>query len=402
VVRRTVAALAAVFFLLGLLGGSWLSRVPAISGSLHLSSGVLGLALLGLPVGSVAASLVLPGLLRRHGSPRVLGVGLAVSAGALVLPAAAVGAATLAVGLAVFGAACGAVDVAMNHYGVGLQALIGRSVFGRLHAMWSLGSFVAAGFGALAAKLSIHPLPHLGAVAGGCLVASVWPMRVIRAGPVGDGWGSAQEPASDRSRSWSADPRVLALAAAAFAAFVVEVVAGDWGGVYLRRVLAAGPSLAAGAFAAFALPHFVVRAFGDPLVDRLPQRRLLTSGLLVAAGGYAVLVAGASSASALAGLALAGAGVGLVVPVAFAAAGAVPGVRGGAGVATAAGLGYVGWTASPPAVGGLASATGLRWALLLPAVVALTGAIGVLAGFRGRPGTAAGRPNVGVARRGRP
>jgi MFS family permease len=392
-VRRPVAALAVVFFLLGFLGGSWPSRVPAISGSLGLSNGVLGLALLGLPVGSVGASLLLPALIRRYGASRMVAGGVLATAATVVVPAAAGGPATLAGGLLLLGAASGALDVAMNDVGVSLQARLNRSVFGRLHAMWSLGSFAASAVGALVANAGISPLPHLAVVAVGALLLAAWPVRVVTGSslrPPGGGLdsdaGDAVADHSRRSRAWSADPRVLALAFAALAAFVVEVVAGDWGGVYLRRSLGAAPGLAAGAYAAFALPHFLVRVFGDPLVDRLHRGRLLSGGLLAAATGYAALVAANTSAVALAGLAVAGAGVGLVVPVAFAAAGAVPGVRAGAGVATAAGLGYLGWTASPPLVGGLAAAAGLRWALLLPAAVALGGALAVRLGAIRRRG----------------
>ena len=48
-------AVAAVFVMLGLAGGTWAARIPAIKDGLHLSPGVLGLALLGPALGSVLA-----------------------------------------------------------------------------------------------------------------------------------------------------------------------------------------------------------------------------------------------------------------------------------------------------------------------------------------------------------
>jgi MFS family permease len=149
--------------------------------------------------------------------------------------------------------------------------------------------------------------------------------------------------------------------------------------VFLLRDLGASGGLAAAAYAAFALPHFLVRIAGDPVVDRVGRRRLLVVALSVAVVGFGLVVSSRSAGLALAGLGLAGAGVGLVVPVAFGAAGSVPGVPAGSGVATAAGVAYVGWTVAPPVIGGLASAAGLRVGLLLPVVLAAAAAVTVAA-----------------------
>jgi MFS family permease len=168
---------------------------------------------------------------------------------------------------------------------------------------------------------------------------------------------------------------VLLLAGVSLAGFVVEVAAGDWGGVFLRRDLHASAGLAAAAFAAFSLPHFLVRLAGDPVVDRLPRQRLLAVALTVAALGYVVIVTGHGAATGLVGLALAGAGIALVVPLCFAASGSLAGVRPGSGVATVAGVSYGGWATAPAVIGGLAA--GLRVGLLLPMLLAVAAATAV-------------------------
>jgi MFS family permease len=368
--RRWSVSLAGVYFLLGFVGATWFSRIPTEQSRLGLSSGTLGVALLGLPLGSFAVSVVVPRVLSRLGSRRVVQATLPLCGAALALLPLADRLVLLLLGLVVLGATTGGLDVAMNANGLALQDEVGSSVFGRLHALWSLGGFAGAGLGGLltAAHVAIgHDLPFVGLVVAGVgLVVS----RGLHE--------SDDITTPDTSHpSWSRNPTVLLLAGIALAALVVEVAAADWGGVYLRRSIGSSPGTAAAAYSAFALPHFAVRILGDPVVDRAGRRLLLTVALVIAATGFVVVVVSHDAGLALAGLALAGAGVGLVVPVAFGAAGSVPGVPAGAGVATAAGVAYVGWTAAPPVIGGLASVIGLRLGLLFPVVLAAAAALTV-------------------------
>jgi len=362
--------LAGVYFALGVVGATWFSRIPTEQLRLHLGTGRLGLALLGPPVGSVAASLALPRLLHRWGAVRMVRVALVACGGTLALlplPRSLFG---LLGALLLFGVASGGLDVAMNANALSLQHMMGRSVFGRLHAMWSLGGFAASGLAALLVHAGVRVTADL--VATGIVVA-------VMAYPVTAGLRGAPDAAARSGRGmWSRHPAVLVFAVVALAAFVVEVAAADWGGVFLARDDGASAGLAAGAYAAFSLPHFLARISGDPIVDRFGRRRLLVIGLVVAAAGFVLLVASPAAGIGVAGLSIAGLGVALVVPVAFSSAGAVPGVPGSAGLATAAGMGYVGWTAAPPVIGGLGSVAGLRVGMSLPILLAVVGIVGLL------------------------
>ncbi len=359
------AALAGVFFLLGFVGASWLSRIPAVQADLGLGNAALGATLVGVPVGSALASLAMPALVGRFGSRRVVSVALPASAAALVPVGLAGSPVALATALVGLGAATGGLDVAMNTHGVAAERDHGRSVFGRLHAMWSLGGFAGAGVGVLFARAGVGPARHLLAAAAIAVVLGV---------PLTARLGAAADPSTERAqRRWSTHPAVIRLALVCVAAFVVEVVAADWGGVFLHGVLGASTSLAAAAVAAFMLPHFLVRLLGDPLVDRSSTRVVLAGSLGLSAAGLAVVAASTSAPLAFAGFAVAGGGIGLVVPVAFSAAGRVPGVAAGSGVSTAAGLSYFAWVAAPPLVGGLSAGAGLRAALLVAPAAAVGG-----------------------------
>src|SRR3954468_4598579 len=93
--RTAAIALAGVFFSIGFVGASWISRIPQMQATLSLSNTVLGVALLGLPLGSFAVTLVLPRVLERH-ARRIIVLGLpAAGASLCLLPAAGGGAGVL-------------------------------------------------------------------------------------------------------------------------------------------------------------------------------------------------------------------------------------------------------------------------------------------------------------------
>ena len=375
--RRDTIATAGLFFAFGVLAASWISRIPAIQASLGLSALHLGLALLGLPAGSVAASLLVPRVAPHSSRPVVVGA-MPAAAVTLVLPALARNAPALALALVAFGAAHGALDVALNTHASHLERSTARSIFGRLHGMWSLGALVGAGVGTAAAAAGVVPRTQFAVTATVTAVATA-PVLPLLAHDAGE--------QVDRSarRGWSRHPGVVVFAMVALAGLVVEVAAADWGGVFVRTVVKAGPAASAAPFAVFAGLHLLVRLIGDRFVNRDARETLLTVALATAAVGMTLLAVSTTTPFAYASLALVGAGVSLVFPVALAGAGQIAGVSSASGVATAAGASYVGWAATPPLIGVLAGAVGLRLALLLPAGLALVAVIAVQWRPPGRP-----------------
>ena len=102
--RSARVSVAVVFFIHGLLVSNWLARIPAVQADLGLSSGVLGLALLGASGGAFAAIVGIPRLLIRFGSARVTTWSSFGLCAVLALPALAKSAAALAAALVAYGA----------------------------------------------------------------------------------------------------------------------------------------------------------------------------------------------------------------------------------------------------------------------------------------------------------
>jgi MFS family permease len=112
--RPQRAATLATFVSHGLLFASWTAHIPQLKDRLGLADGTLGLALLGAPLGSVLAMLVVAHLLPRLGSRRMVQVSLAGYALAGPLVGLSGSFAALFGTLFAWGAFQGALDVSMN------------------------------------------------------------------------------------------------------------------------------------------------------------------------------------------------------------------------------------------------------------------------------------------------
>src|SRR5215471_502479 len=148
-----------LFFLNGTIGATWATRLPAVQAKLMLSTGELGIALLGTAFGALAAMNLAGYLAARFGSRPVTVI--ASMSLCLMLPLLAL-ASTLPIlvgALVLFGASNGSMDVAMNAQGVSVERQYGRPILNSFHACWSLGSLIGALAGGLVASHSIPPLP---------------------------------------------------------------------------------------------------------------------------------------------------------------------------------------------------------------------------------------------------
>ncbi|HYG72520.1 MAG TPA: MFS transporter [Actinomycetota bacterium] len=370
--------MASFFLLNGVLFANLVPRFPEVRARLDLTNTSLGTAIAAMPAGALLAGLFAPALIRRFGSART-------AAGGLVLLAVAVALVPLSgawLGFAAVMLCAGAldaiVDVSMNAHGFRVQRRYGRSIVNAFHGLWSVGSVIGGLMGSAAAGLEIDLPVHL-AISGGIfgtstLVAS----RFALPGHDDAEREVAQEvgvPGLRGLRS-AARPTVLVLALAglgllAACGSIVEDVGASWSAIYLRNDLGVAAAAAGLGFVALQVAMTAGRLFGDRVVDRFGRRRVAAAGgvLVAAAMGFAIAVP--SLATTLVGLALAGLGVSTIVPAAMHTADELPGLPRGVGLAAVSWALRVGFLISPPIVGVIADAAGLRVGLLVVVVAGL-------------------------------
>jgi MFS family permease len=364
-------AVTVVFFLVGSASGTWAARIPAIKAHLHLSAGVLGLALLGPAVGAMLAMAVVGALSTKVKPRRIVGV-MIFPLGTLLCALSFVASPwQLFATLVGWGAAFGAIDVAMNTEGAALQDLVGRRIMSRFHAAYSLGGLAGAGGGAVAAATGLSVAINFSIVGLLVLMLGVAASSTFSKSPVRHD-STSTHVGTDRSPrrpklSWT----LVALCAIAFGCFLSDGAVNDWSAVYLHSSLKAGAGLAAVAYTAFSCAMAAGRLVGDHLAERIGPVRLVRISAATATIGLIAALAIGQVVAAMAGFILLGLGMSFVVPLVFTTSSQLE--PSGPSLATVTSFGYLGLLIGPPVIGGIADAIGLPTALgVIVAMGALT------------------------------
>jgi MFS family permease len=368
--RAARSAVTAIFALNGVLFGAWAARIPAIRDHAGLSDGELGLVLACIAVGAISAMPLAGAAGARFGSRRATRVAFTFACLIVAVISLAASFPVIAALAVLQGMAMGALDVSMNAHGVAVESRYERPILASFHAAFSLGGLAGAALGALAAAAGLDVRVHLALVALVSLVVGlVWSRRFLGADV--DAVGAA-DPTFVRPPA-----KLIPLGLLAFACLLIEGASGDWSGVYLRDELGTSAGVAALGFTAFNLTMTAGRIVGDRLVARFGSVTVVRAGGAIAAAGFALALAAATPAAAIAGFACLGAGMSGVVPIVFRSAGHVGGMAPQLGLAAVSSTGYLGFMVGPPLIGGIAELVGLPSALVL--IVLLGGVVYALA-----------------------
>jgi MFS family permease len=365
--RRAVSV---AFLAFGIVGGSFVPRLPAVKDHLHLTDGQVGDALLIVAVGAVVGATMARFLLG-YGARRFVRAGTPVLAVALVTLGLAANLQQLVVGMFLNGLCAGVLDVLENAQGAELERLAARPMINGFHAFWSLGAVVGSVMAGVAAYFAIAPVAHFAAVAAVVAVASAWFLRDLP----DTRSGAARVAPGGAGRLWLTGP-VMAVSVVSLAGFLVEGGTADWSTLYLRDLSHVNPGVAAAGYGGFMLAAMLTRFRADRLTARTSTVIVVRLGALLGAGGLALAVAFPALAGAATGFALVGIGTAVILPLAF-AAGANLGASGTA-LAVVMSSGYAGSVVGPALIGHAADHFGLRVAMLIPLAGALT--IALLAG----------------------
>ncbi len=362
---------AVAFWLNGVASSIWIVRTPRLAERLGSSAGALGLVFALMAVGGVAGSRIAPRLLRgRPPSRAMLGSGFLL-AGAMLLRGVPHGLAGFCAVQLVGGIADGLHDVSMNAEGVRLDVGLGRSIMNRLHGIWSLGALCGAAFGSgLAASglsFGVHTtIAGIGLLVLNLTVLGAWrepyaPLAVVDAAAHGE-------------RRWTG--LVVLLCAVGVAVALAEAAPVEWGSIYLRDRLGTSEGAAGLTGVAFAAAMLLGRLLGDHAVERRGAMNVLRSGAIVYVVGMVVALAVDRPWAVIAGWAAAGLGVSTAFPALFVASAKLPGVAAEDGMGAVISVTRLGFLVGPLAIGATVNAGGVRTAMLIPLVAAVSMAIG--------------------------
>ena len=378
--RAARAAVAALFFTNGAILANLLPRYPQLKADLGLSNAQYGLAVAAFPSGALVAGLAAGAIIRRFRSARVAVAGTMLTSLGILAAALSPSWAGLTAGLFVAGCMDAITDVAQNAHGLRVQRLYGRSILNTLHATWSVGAVVGGLMGGFAAGIELPRGIHLSISALLFTAVSLTALRFTLPGPEPEDLaepaaGTTDIPTPRRVPTRPIWLTLTALVLVAGGGILVEDSGMTWAAVYLSGTLGAEAAVASFGFVALVGAQFVGRLLGDGLVDRFGQRAVARAGGATTALGMGVALLFPSIPGTIAGFALAGFGVATLVPAAMHGADELPGLRPGTGLTLVSWLMRLGFLLSPPIVGHVADAFGLRTGLL---VVPFAGTLVVL------------------------
>ena len=350
--------------------GIIVSQLPDYKFHLKISNGALGMALFLLAAGVLSALGPSGRWAAKHGSARITVLGTVAVIFAMPLVGLSFNYLTFCLTLYLFGFSVALQDVAMNTHAVTLEQRFKRRVMSTFHALYSVGALAGSACGGVMAQF------HVKAIIQECLVSFLFIIVLYfmksRFLPASS---DQQEP---RKHKRPKRPTIFwVMGLLGMSASIGEGSAGDWGGVLARTTFHTSPFVGTLPFIYFSTTMVTGRFLGDRLAHKFGPGQLLFYGGLIAGLGLSsgILIGGIGGE--IFGWTLLGMGLCVVIPMIYSEAGTIA-IHKFAGtiapseaVATVSGISYFGFVIGPPIMGYISEAITLRWAMLVPAVLAL-------------------------------
>ena len=377
--RRTRAAVYALFASFGLVIATWAVHLPNLKQATGISTSLLGTVVLILGLGALVGMKLSGPVTDRFGSKPVAVAGGCLMAIAVAVPLAATTFTEAAVGAFLLGVATGSGDVAMNAAAVEVESQYGRPIMASFHGVFSVGTVLGSLVSAAGFALHVGVFAVAISVGIGCLLVDAWAATVLlrRREPEPQDPGPSQSLTDTGPAAGERRPRrVYVLALLSFMLFLVEGSAMDWSSLHAQQHLHTSPTWGSMAFGSFVTAMMFGRFTVDRLAARVGPVVVFRWGSAVAFLGVAVVILSPVLALTLVGWVIAGLGLAGGMPQVFTAAGNV-GASSGRSLALVVGVGYAAILGGPAIIGWVAERLTLNTTLVIPLIALLL--CGVLA-----------------------
>jgi len=360
-----------VFAVNGFALASWMSRIPDVKQTLHLTPGTLSLLLLAVSAGSLIGLPLAGRVAHRYGAMFTVRLGLALAMPGEALAAIAVqfGASPWWVvpGLLLVGLGNGIWDVSQNLEGTRIETALGKAIMPWFHAGFSGGTVVAALIGAGLTALKVPIVVHIGVVVVLAAVVVLWATAQYL--PTHGDEAGEDGVAKPVVRSAWLEPRTLLIGVIVLAAAFAEGTANDWMAVAFVDGHQLSNALGVVAFAVFLVFMTAGRILGTGLLDKYGRITVLRILFGMAIVGCLLVVFGPTWL-AFVGAAIWGVGASLGFPVGMSAAADDP-ARAPMRLSVVATIGYTAFLAGPPLLGFLGDHFGILRALIVVGAISL-------------------------------
>jgi predicted MFS family arabinose efflux permease len=332
--------------------------------SIGMSEGTLAFALMGMPLGLLAALPFGSKVAEILGTRGLLTVGLGSYLLTMPLPAFAVSTTTMFVGLAITGVSMAIAQLSLNVTASEVEARGDRPIMNGCHGFWSIGVLVGSAIGAVMAEARIAPGVSLVLVSAVCFIPLLGSARAITDYAI-----PAAKPTQD-ARAPLSRPLVF-IALFGFGIAMTEGAMADWLAVFLTNIFDVSPGIAGAGYTVFALSVAIGRFQGDVLKTRFAVEKLAQGLVGLALMGLMVVVFSPWVWLSFVGVGMLGCGVSLGFPLAVSAASVMEGRSSAGNVAVLTQITLCGFLVGPPMIGVVAQFSNMRIGLgaLIPALL---------------------------------
>jgi MFS family permease len=342
------------FFLNGFIYANWVSRLPRIQEHYSADNGTIGIVLLSMSLGAVAAMPFTGWAIIKNGSRRITLAAVILYCVFVPLIPFMPNIGGLIALYFIMGVTTGMLDVAMNAQAVMVERAYKKPIMTSFHAFFSIGMALGAWFGALFADLEYDLSQHFSIVVIGSLMGAFWLSRnLIRDKP--DGVLGNEGPLFRIPTS-----ALAAVGVIAFCCMLGEGAMSDWTVNYMENIVGSSRAIAPIALSAFATAMTVGRLFGDRARASLGDNALIMIGGFLSSLGLGIALLIPVTEVAIAGFFLVGIGLSTIVPIAYSIAGNSKDLPSGVGLAMVTTVGYSGFLFGPPIIGFIADVSNLR------------------------------------------
>ena len=259
-----------------------------------------------------------------------------------------------------FGVLSGSEDVAMNGQAVYVERMYQKPILSSFHGIWSVGTALGAGCGALMAKFEVALFNHFIVVSIFCLALILWASFNL----ISDEMSKIEMNTEGGTTFRLPTKAIVPIGLIAFCGMTGEGSIADWSALYMNKEIGQSEAFSALTFGAFATAMTIGRIFGDYFTGKYGKRNMLIFNSLAAIGGLSLALLTAIPFIVLLGFFIVGLSLATIVPIVYSTAGNTEGVAPSVGIAMATTIGYAGFFVGPPVIGYIADEFSLRIGLL--------------------------------------
>lgn len=345
----------AAFALYSIAMGSIYPRLPEIKKAMGVEEGILGLALIGAPIGTLFALTFAGPFIEKIGFKQMLLTGIPAAALFYTLAVFASSPFIFFLLLIPAGLAVGCLEIVINVEADRTEAVLQRRIMNRAHSFWSFGFFIAGITGATFAQMGVSPQRHLIIVLLCVSAVAFYFLRDFNPAP-------SREKAEQPANGFAIPTKpILILVLITLPAMLMEGAGIDWSAIYMDSIFSSSAFIAGFAVAVVTLSQGITRYFADSFVEKYSPIAVGRVLLLCMAAGILLILFPVSPVVSLIGFAILGIGTSVLFPLAMSAAAQRTDRPATVNVAALAQISFVAFLAGPPILGFVAEHWGLQW-----------------------------------------